>query len=99
MRANAQREVLNPIADHLTFGKALVIVMAMNSKPTLTELLRTAMAASGRTVRQIARDTGLNHGSLLRFRCGRQSLRLDLAERLAAYFEIESRPVRRRKGA
>ena len=70
-----------------------------DTERTLSDLLRAALTQSTEPYRQIARDTGLHHGSLLRFMRGRQSLRLDLADRLADHFGIESRPMRRRDGA
>ena len=66
-------------------------------KPTMTELLRRAIAEAD-TLLGIERDTGVKRATLRRFRDGKQSLRLDIADRLAAYFGIESRRMRRRKG-
>jgi len=63
----------------------------------MTELLREALSEA-ESIRAVAKATGLRHSSLLRFVNGEQSLRLDLADRLADYFGIESRRVRRRKG-
>ena len=42
------------------------------------------------TVYAIAKATGLGKSALLRFKAGRQSLRLDLADKLAAYFGIDA---------
>jgi len=56
----------------------------------MTELLREALSEA-ESIRAVAKATGLRHSSLLRFVNGKQSLRLDLADRLAAYFGIESR--------
>ncbi len=65
---------------------------------TMTELLRHALA-NVESIRAVAKATGLRHSSLLRFVNGKQSLRLDLADRLAEHFGIESRQTsRRRKG-
>ena len=69
----------------------------MAHKMTMTELLRKSLA-DVESVRAVARATGLCNESLLRFKRGDTSLRLDLADRLAEYFNIESRRVRRRKG-
>ena len=63
----------------------------------MTELLRQAITDAD-SLLGIARDTGVQRASLRRFRDGEQSLRLDLADKLAAYFCIESRQIRRRKG-
>lgn len=66
-------------------------------KGTMSELLRQAIREAP-SIRSVARATGLDHASLIRFERGEQSLRLDLAEKLAAHFGIECRRVRRRKG-
>ncbi|TVQ30943.1 MAG: hypothetical protein EA376_11275 [Phycisphaeraceae bacterium] len=63
---------------------------------TMTELLREALREAP-SLRAVARTTGVEAASLVRFRDGRQSLMLDAADRLAGYFGITSRPPRRRK--
>lgn len=63
----------------------------------MTDLLRESLRGAD-SIRAVAKANGLRHSSLLRFMHGEQSLRLDLADRLADYFGIESRRVRRRKG-
>ena len=55
---------------------------------TMTELLREALSEAA-SIRGVAKATGLDHSSLVRFVNGEQSLRLDLADRLAAHFEIQ----------
>ena len=71
--------------------------MAQNKTPkTMTEILRQAIADSGMTFIGIERETGITRQSLMKFARGEQSLRLDLADRLAAYFGIECRPARRK---
>jgi len=62
----------------------------------MTELLRKAISEAD-SLLGIERDTGVQRASLQRFRDGEQSLRLDKADQLAAYFGIESRR-RKRKG-
>ena len=64
----------------------------------MTHLLRRAIAESGISFKALSEATGLTRPSLMRFARGQQSLRLDLAEKLAAYFGIECRPPRRRGG-
>lgn len=62
------------------------------TKETMTDMLRKALAeaaSSGQSIRSIARATGLKHPALLKFLRGDQSLRLDLADKLAAYLGIE----------
>ena len=57
----------------------------------MTELLRQTMTKPGRTFLGIEQATGVKRQSLMKFARGEQSLRLDLADRLAAYFGIEVR--------
>jgi len=56
---------------------------------TMTQLLREALAEAD-SIRGVAKATGLTHVSLLRFANGGQSLRLDLADKLAGHFGIVS---------
>ncbi len=64
----------------------------------MTDLLRDAIVEAD-SLLGVARSTGLNRAALRRFRDGKQSLRLDLADRLAEHFGIECRRrSRRRKG-
>ncbi len=58
---------------------------------TMTEALKRAIAESGMAHIAIERATGVKRASIMRFLRGEQSLRLDLADRLAAYFGIEVR--------
>ena len=55
--------------------------------PSLTDLLRKALAEAD-SMRAVARACGLNHAALLRFARGDQSMRLEAADKLAAYFGI-----------
>lgn len=56
---------------------------------TMTHLLREALAEAD-SIRAVAKENGLDHSSLVRFANGEQSLRLDLADKLAAHFGIVS---------
>ena len=62
----------------------------------MTELLRKAIADSA-SIRAISFATGVTRQSLMKFVRGEQSLRLDLADRLAEHFEIEVRPAGKAK--
>jgi len=62
----------------------------------MTDLLRQALLEAD-SLRAVSIATGLDRASLRRFRDGEQSLRLDCADLLAEYFEIECRIKRRRK--
>ncbi len=62
----------------------------------MTDTLRQAVKQSGETLYAISKATGVNHDSLTRFMRGDTSLRLDVADKLAAYLGIETRPARRK---
>ena len=80
----------------------MVVFISMSkqpTKPTMTQLLLDALAERKESLRAIEAAAGVNHVSMVRFLAGKQSLRLDLADRLAGYFGIESkRRARRKKG-
>jgi plasmid maintenance system antidote protein VapI len=52
----------------------------------MSETLKKAIADSGMAHIAIERATGVKRASIMRFMRGEQSLRLDMADRLAAYF-------------
>ena len=70
----------------------IINIMTRTAKrmPTMTSLLRQALR-DAESVRVVAKATGVQQASLVRFMNGEQSLRLDMADRLAAYFGIECR--------
>jgi plasmid maintenance system antidote protein VapI len=55
----------------------------------ITDLLRRTIADSGLPLLVIQRETGVQRASVMRFLRGEQSLRLDVADKLAAYFGLE----------
>jgi len=59
--------------------------------PTMSEVIRRAIVESGMSYKSLSRETDLTRASIQRFVDGRQSLRLDLADRLAEFFELELR--------
>ena len=61
----------------------------------MTELLLQALSEA-ESLRGVERATGVKNPSLVRFLQGKQSLRLDLADKLAAHFGIECRRTRRK---
>lgn len=70
-------------------------------QPTITEVLRQRLIAnvdSGVSLREIETETNVIRQSLARFIREEQSLRLDMADRLAAYFDMELKPATKRKG-
>lgn len=69
---------------------------ARKTKPnTMTATLRMAITASGMSFKALERETGIKRQSLMKFVAG-TSLRLDMADRLAVYFGLELRPMKRR---
>jgi plasmid maintenance system antidote protein VapI len=74
--------------------------MSDDRRAPISDLLRRTIAGAvegGRTnYKALEREAGVTRASIMRFVRGSQSLRLDMADRLAAYFGLELRP--RRKG-
>lgn len=60
----------------------------------MTELLRAALAEA-ESFAAVERGSGVKRQSLMKFARGEQSLRLDMADKLAVYFGIECRQRRR----
>jgi len=66
--------------------------MSNSNKPlTMSEVIRRAIVEGGMSYKSVSRETGLTRASIQRFVDGRQSLRLDLADRLAEFFDLELR--------
>jgi hypothetical protein len=61
-------------------------------QPTLTDVLRAAIERSCLTRYRIAKETGIPEGNLGRFLRGEMSIRLDKADRLAAYLGLRLTP-------
>jgi plasmid maintenance system antidote protein VapI len=61
----------------------------------MSEAIKRAIAKSGLAHIAIERATGVKRASIMRFMRGEQSIRLDMADRLADYFELELRPKRK----
>jgi plasmid maintenance system antidote protein VapI len=68
----------------------------METSP-ITGLLRQTIIESGIPYLALERKTGVQRASIQRFVDGRQSIRLDMADRLAAYFGLELVKRQRRK--
>ena len=64
----------------------------------MTEVLRAAIRESGEPLLRIAQASGVQRASLSRFVAGTTSLRLDVADKLAAYFGIRVVLQRKRRG-
>jgi plasmid maintenance system antidote protein VapI len=66
---------------------------------SMTDVLRRSIAGSDVSYKSLSRETGVARASIQRFVDGRQSIRLDMADRLAAYFGLvvtEPRPKQRK---
>ena len=55
----------------------------------MSDVLRRAIVESGLSHQKLERETGVTRASIIRFVRGDQSLRLDRADLLAAYFGLE----------
>jgi plasmid maintenance system antidote protein VapI len=67
----------------------------MSQGESISDVLRRAIAESGLAHIALERATGVQRASIARFMAGTQSLRLDKADALAAYFGLELRPKRK----
>jgi transcriptional regulator with XRE-family HTH domain len=63
--------------------------MAARRQQPFTDALRQAIAASGMSFKALERETGVLRQSLMKFMRGEQSLRLDVADKLASHFGLE----------
>jgi plasmid maintenance system antidote protein VapI len=54
----------------------------------ITDLLRRTIVESGVSYNALQRETGVSFASMMRFVEHRQSLRLEMADRLATYFGL-----------
>lgn len=73
---------------------AVVIIITMDKhevKTSITESLRQAIVESGLSYNALEQQTGVKRASIMRFVLCKQSLRLDMADRLAAYFRLTVR--------
>jgi plasmid maintenance system antidote protein VapI len=64
---------------------------ASQLKVPISDLLRQTIAESGLSYNALQKATGVTRASMMRFVRGDQSLRLDMADRLAAFFDLELR--------
>ena len=62
-------------------------VRTAKSKP-LTTAIKQAIAESDLSFKALERATGVKRQSLMKFMAGEQSLRLDMADKLATHFEL-----------
>lgn len=62
--------------------------MKAQQRSPITDILKGAIVKSGIPYKTLERETGVQRSSIQRFVDGRQSIRLDVADRLAAYFGL-----------
>jgi plasmid maintenance system antidote protein VapI len=63
---------------------------------SMTDVLREAILDSGLPLLTIATETGVERASISRFVRGKNSLRLDIADKLADYFGLALTPTRKK---
>ena len=70
----------------------------MKTHPSpISDLLRQSITESEMLYQQLEKETGVCRSSIQRFVDKRQSLRLDVADKLAAYFGLELQRTTGRK--
>lgn len=73
--------------------------MSDDRRAPISDLLRRTIAEavedSRTNYKALERETGVTRASIMRFVRGAQSLRLDMADRLAAHFGLQLRPRRK----
>ncbi len=69
--------------------------MTVQARRTLADQLKLAVAATGKSISAVARESGVPQPVLHRFVTGERGLLLDTADRLAAYLGLELRAVPR----
>jgi plasmid maintenance system antidote protein VapI len=62
--------------------------MGVKQAASITDVLKNAVIESGISYKALSRETGVARASIQRFVDGRQSIRLDMADRLAAFFGL-----------
>ena len=65
----------------------------LNQRETLSEVLRRELKDGEESLYKVTNATGVPKASLIRFVRGMQSLRLDMADRLAEHFGLVLRKV------
>ena len=68
----------------------------MAKQQTISDALKRAIVQSGMAHVALEREAGVQRASIMRFLRGEQSIRLDGADKLAAYFGLELRPKRKK---
>ena len=64
---------------------------------TITETLRKAIADSGKSFKQLERESGVVRQSLMKFARRERQCTGDTLDKLAVYFELQLAPAKKRK--
>lgn len=72
-----------------------IYYMETGDDQPLTTALRKAIEECGLSFKALEKETGVLRQSLMKFMRGEQSLRLDIADRLACYFNFEVKPKKK----
>lgn len=70
----------------------------MTSRQPISDVLRDAINASGLPFQVLEKATGVLRQSLTKFARGESGINADAADKLAVYFGLELRPVKRSAG-
>jgi plasmid maintenance system antidote protein VapI len=62
--------------------------MSSQERSPITALLKKTIIESGIPYKALERETGVKRSSIQRFIDGRQSIRLDMADRIAVFFGL-----------
>lgn len=73
-----------------------MIIHNMATANPITDVLRQAIIDSGLPLLKIEQDTGVQRASVSRFVRGLNSLRLDVADKLAAYLGLTLTPTKKK---
>ena len=65
----------------------------MSTQQPITDALKTAISASGMSLKALSLETGVARQSMMHFMRGTRTLRLDIADKLAAFFKLNLAPA------
>ena len=69
----------------------------MSDVQPITKALQDAINASGMSIKALEREAGVSRQSMMHFMRGTRTLRLDIADKLAAYFKLTVGPASKPK--
>lgn len=65
----------------------------MSTEQPISDALKNAIEASGLSIKALERETGVSRQSMMHFMRGTRTLRLDIADKLAAFFKLNVGPA------